>query len=251
MDKIILTHSLRTTDDSNVLVVGSCRSGKTNFFVKPNLFNLKDSVIVIGRDDDKFFEETANYRKEKFKQKIFTNKDENFISEIKTLDSLPNDTYTIYFTAPVINRQKRMRLLFYPFELIMDYVYNNSSPKNPVTIIIDDLSLFPICQDNFTHFVDNVRIVATVQSIWDLFKIYGKTHTEDILNSFKSKMFFHINSQSDAEYIVNNYNPQISREKILQLKYQCLIVGLKKEPILVNDKIIHWFAYGNPHRRGI
>jgi hypothetical protein len=228
MDKIILTHSLSTKDDSNVLAAGSCRSGKTDFFVKPNLFNLKDSVIVIGRDDDKLFEETAGYRQEKFKQKIFIKKD--FNDNHKNLDFL-GDNFTVYLTAPVINQEERIALLYYEFGWIMHQLEYNP-PKNPISVIIDDLALFPVCLDYFTEKIDNVRMIATVQSINDLAKIYGQA--ESILDSFKVKMFFHINNPDDAEYIVNRYNPQISKEEILQLNYsECLIIGLVNKSILV------------------
>ena len=251
MDKIILTHSLKTKDDSNVLVVGRCRTGKTNFFVEPNLLSLKDSVIVIGRDDDMLFEETANYRKEKLKQNIYTKKD--FIPNGEELEFLGSQ-YTIYLTASPFYHEERIKLLHYSFRYIVDciyYSYGNFVPEEPVTIIIDDLSLFPVYGDFLINPPYNVRIVATVQSIRDLLKIYGEAYTENILNSFKIKMFFHINDLSDAEYIVNNYNPQISKEEILQLKSnECLILGLKDKPVLAKDKIIHWFTYGKPQERG-
>lgn len=169
MDKIILTHSLQTTDDSNVLVVGSPMSGKTNSFVRSNLFYLKDSIIVIGRDDDKLFEATANYRKEKFKQKIFTKKD--FNNNLENLDFL-GDNFTVYLTASVINQEERIALLQYTFGWIMHQL-EYDPPKNPLSVIIDDLALFPVCYDYFTEPIANVRMIATVQTIYDLAKIYS------------------------------------------------------------------------------
>lgn len=247
MDKIILTHSLSTQDDSNVLVVGSCRTGKTNFFIKPNLFSLKDSVIIISKDTDELFEETASYRKEKFKQKIFTEKD--FISR-ENLDFL-GDNFTIYLTASAINRGEREELILYSFGWIMHRL-EYYPPKKPITVIIDDLALFPVAHDYFKHgstMINNIRIIATVQTIYDLKKIYK--NPKNIIDLFKIKMFLNINNPDDAEYIIDNYKSKISKEEMLQLEYsQCLIVGFKKEPIFANDKIMHWFTYGNPHRKG-
>ncbi len=239
MDKIILTYSLQTTDDFNVLVVGSCRSGKTNSFVKSNLFHIKDSIIIIGREDDKLFEETAEYRKKKFKQNIFTKKD-IFNNNHENLDFL-GDNFTIYLTASVANEEERIALLFHEFGWIMHQLEYDLS-KNPVSVIIDDLTLFPACLDYFTESIHNIRMIAVVQTIDDLIKTYSYKLSEDLLNSFKVKMFFHINNPDDAEYILNHYNTQLSKEEILQLNYnECLICGLKDELILNKDRIVPWY----------
>jgi hypothetical protein len=247
MNKILLTHSLSTKDGSNVLVVGSCRTGKTDFFIKPNLFSLKDSVIVISKDSDKLFEETASYRKDKFKQKIFTEKD--FINR-ENLDFM-GDNFTLYLTGSAIDEDDRIDLMMKGFNWISENLYQNP-PKKPITIIIDDLLLFPIAEndDNLLHKTKNIRIVATVQSM-DHIKINYRRYN-DILKLFEIKMFFHVNNLSDAEYIKDLYCPEISIEEILQLKSnECLIFGFFKsdDVILANDKINHWFRYGKTKDR--
>ena len=227
MDKITLANSITTKDDSNILTVGSCRTGKTRYFVKPNLLTIKDSVIISGRKGDKLFEDTAEYRKENFKQKIFTNKD--FTKDKKNLDFLGDD-YTVYLTASVIDIRERLLLLRYDFNWIM-YHLNNKPPKKPVTIIIDDLSLFPICAYHFIPKIDNLRIIAIVQSIHEIIR-YDK-NPEETLNLFPVKVFFGVPEQYDVQYIIhkynNEYNKKIPTEEIMQLPInERIIFGVDK-----------------------
>ena len=239
MDKVILTHSLTTEDNSNVLVVGACRTGKTQFFVKPNLLSIKDSVIVISKNSDRLFENTVDYRKEKFKQNIFTNQD--FTKNKKNLNFLGDD-YTVYLTASAIHKWERLVLLQCDFNWIINCLSVNP-PKKPVSIIIDDLFSFPVCAYYFMPKIDNVRIIAVVQLINDIAKIYKKP--EDMLDLFKIKMFFETHDPFDAQYVVYKYGKKILPEEILQLKYnECIIFGLKDRPIYASDKIQHWFSYG-------
>jgi hypothetical protein len=237
MDEVILTHSITTKNNTNnILVIGACETSKTEFFVKPNLLSISDNIIAISGDNDGLLEKTASFRKEKLKQKIFTQ--ETFKENIKDLDYF-GDKYTLYLTASHLDKNERINLLHYTFGWIMDCIYY-SAPKKPITIIIDDLSLFPICGDIMTHKVDNVRIIATVQSIDVLYQTYK--HPEKILNSFGIKMFFHTNGLNDAEYMSSSF---ISKEMAANLKSdEALIIGLLDNPIIANDKILHWWSYG-------
>lgn len=238
MDDVILTHSLTTKgNNSNILVVGSCRTGKTNFFVKPNLFLIKDSVIIIGRNDD-HIDETIEYRKERFKQNIFK-------MTIPDLKDNKNYKWTSYLLESPFNKKERDLIIQYAQTMLTDYLEKNSEDY-PVTLIIDDLDLFHFDKQFFLEMLKQgeshgLRIIAIIQSINLLTRLYGREDVKAILKKFKIKMFFGDNDPGDGEYL----EPSIKIEEIMLLQSsECVVTGLKDKPIFKKDRITHWFSHG-------
>lgn len=241
INDVILTHSLTTKgNNSNILVVGSCRTGKTNFFVKPNLFHIKDSVIIIGRNDD-HIDETIEYRKERLKQNIFE-------MTIPDLKDNKNYEWTSYLLESPFNEKERDLIIQYAQTMLTDYLEKNSEDY-PVTLIIDDLDLFHFDKQFFLKMLKQgksrgLRTIATIQNINRLTRLYGREDVKTILNKFEIKMFFRNNDPSDGEYL----EPSIKIEEIMHLQSnECVVTGLKDKPIFKKDKIMHWFSYGKPY----
>lgn len=242
MDDIILTHSLTTKgNNSNILVVGSCRTGKTNFFVRPNLFHIKDSVTVIARNDDNI-DDTIKYRQNELKQLIFD-------KTIPDIENSKRHRWTAYLIGSCHDERERNLIVKHAETILTGYLEKNDK-NNYVTVIIDDLTDFTFDKYFLLDMLEQgksrgIRVVATLQNINRLKQTYSEEHTEKILNQFGIKMFFQNNDPDDAEYIEQRYIYPITCADILNLgRDKCVITGLKDKPVLYKDKIQHWFSYG-------
>ena len=68
---LLLAKGIKTSDYGHVLILGRCRTGKTERLIIPNVATLRSSVVVIGKENDRVLEKTETRRRDKFKQPIF------------------------------------------------------------------------------------------------------------------------------------------------------------------------------------
>jgi type IV secretory pathway TraG/TraD family ATPase VirD4 len=216
MEDIMLTNSKNTTNDSHVLVIGSGRSGKTHYFIKPNLLKITDSVVVIGRKNDNL-EDTADHRRKLLKQQIYdiSNYDQAVLNKVNN-----NTSFTVYLLASVLDKEE-LADISNAANILLTAIALSKEKVNPVTVIIDDISLFDIDVNILFGYlnqglVNDLRVIITVQAIYQLKQKYGQESAQTILDNCKNKVILRVNDPDDAKYISNLSNGVFSPEEILQ-----------------------------------
>ena len=207
MDALFLSNSIKIADNSHVLVIGACRTGKTQDFVKSNLLKISDSVIVFGRNNDGILEDTVAFRRDKLNQRICKiNTPSNFYELIGLNDvNVTSDTpghkdkiaeffksgLSLYILEPVVHGREGNYFIVNLLLETMLYAYSEEKAGGglyPITVFFDDISLFHIDEGILLKCLtkgreNNIRIIITAQDINHLERQYGKETTQKILNN--------------------------------------------------------------------
>ncbi|WP_010233474.1 VirD4-like conjugal transfer protein, CD1115 family [Clostridium arbusti] len=91
-DFLLSLNTKRTNRNLNVLIVGGAGTGKTRFFVKPNLMQLNTSYIVTDPKGDLFRETGKMFKSNGYKIKVFNLKDFNKSMHYNPFKYVKSDT---------------------------------------------------------------------------------------------------------------------------------------------------------------
>ena len=124
---------------------------------------------------------------------------------------------------------------------------NNNIHSNPLTVIIDDISLFDIEKSDILKCLMegrkyNVRLVIITQSINHIKETYGHETTQEILNNCGTKLFFPVNDPADTEYICNisglctdcRADEYLTPADILSKNNKLLLIESGRKPEILN-----------------
>ena len=182
---LLLAKGIKTSDYGHVLILGRCRTGKTERLIIPNVATLRSSAVVIGKENDRILKKTETLRREKFKQPVF------YDTASWPPDALisPSTTYILLSSSYCHeNRQSKILESETALTAIMKTIY-----PNPITVFIDGVDELPIDKDLLVKALmfgkdKNLRLVLTAHDLQELKLEYGPDATNAIVSGCNYKV---------------------------------------------------------------